>query len=73
MTRVGGLPDIINDGENGLISEPGDPADLAMKITQVLADTALSRRLGSRAREMAETRYSWEATARTIKAVCERL
>ncbi len=44
--RAGGIPDIVEDGVNGLLVEPGDVAGLAAAIERVLADHDLAARLG---------------------------
>ncbi len=50
-TRVGGLPDLVEDGVSGLLVPPRDPAALAAGISSLLADDALRRRIGEGARE----------------------
>ena len=49
-SRVGGIPDLVRDGENGLLVEPDDPAALAKAILRVLSDPELAARLGAEAR-----------------------
>lgn len=44
-TRVGGIPDVIEDGRNGLLVDEGDPARLAQAIDRLSGDPALVRRL----------------------------
>ena len=44
-TPTGGTPEIVVDGENGLLFTPGDPDDLARKITLLLGDPAMRRKL----------------------------
>ena len=58
-TRVGGIPDLVHDGENGLLVEPGDTAALADALVRILRDGELAERLAARARESAEP---WLAT-----------
>lgn len=50
-SRVGGIPDLIQDGETGLLVEPRSPAALEGAIGRVLADRGLRNRIGRRARE----------------------
>jgi glycosyltransferase involved in cell wall biosynthesis len=50
-SRVGGMLDCIVDNENGLLSTPADPADIAAKLQRVIDDPALRARLGERARQ----------------------
>ena len=58
-TRVGGIPDLVRDGENGLLVEPGDTAALAEALVRILGGRELAERLAARARESAEP---WLAT-----------
>jgi glycosyltransferase involved in cell wall biosynthesis len=50
-SRVGGIPDLVHDGENGLLVDPDDAAGLADTLERVLADPALASRLGASGRE----------------------
>jgi glycosyltransferase involved in cell wall biosynthesis len=47
--RADGVADILRDGENGFLSEPGDWAGLAAKVAGALQDPVLRRRLGAAA------------------------
>ena len=49
-SRVGGIPDLVRDGENGLLVEPEDPEALAEALRRVLSDGELAARLGAEAR-----------------------
>lgn len=53
-TPVGGIPDIVVDGENGLLVQPGDTAALAAAIKRIADDAALRQRLGGQARTSVE-------------------
>ena len=44
-TSVGGVPEIVRDGENGLLVPPGDPAALAAALRRFLGDAELRERL----------------------------
>ena len=48
-TSVGGVPLVVNDGENGLIVPPGDPEGLVDALERVGSDPGLRDRLGARA------------------------
>lgn len=61
---IGGLSEIIKDGETGLLAEPGDPDDLAMKITKLLDHRELAARLGESAARDAERRFHPDVIAR---------
>src|SRR5439155_10177967 len=53
-SRVGGIRDLVRDGENGLLVEPGDGGALADALVRVLAERELAERLGAVARPSAE-------------------
>jgi len=65
-TRVSGIPELIDDGMNGLLAEPGDVQGLARKIEQVLGDPALRERLGRAAREKVEHGFYVQDTAEVL-------
>jgi glycosyltransferase involved in cell wall biosynthesis len=50
-TAVGGVPEVVHDGENGLLVPPNDPEALAGAMRALLADDALRARLASAARQ----------------------
>ena len=60
-TRVSGAVELIRDGENGLLVDPGDVAGLARALERVLGDPALAEALGRRARDLVTRRYSQSA------------
>jgi glycosyltransferase involved in cell wall biosynthesis len=57
-TRVGGLPSLITEGEEGFLVPPGDVPGLAESLGKVLADPTLARALGRRARERVRAAFS---------------
>lgn len=65
-TRVGAIPEVIDDGESGLLVAPGDPEALAQALLRLLDDPDLALRLGRRAREDALGRFAWKTVAETI-------
>jgi glycogen(starch) synthase len=58
-SRVGGLPEIILDGETGLLVEPEHPGELAKAIFRLLGDPEQATRMGKAARERVTTCFSW--------------
>jgi len=58
-SRIGGLPFTVPDGATGLLCEPGDPADLAAKLSALLDDHELRERLGTAGRRRFEEHYAW--------------
>jgi len=72
-TRVGGMPEIMVDGETGLLVPPADADALAGAIVRVLADPELARRLGEAGRARAVERYSWDVIADATTGLHRRL
>ncbi|HTO10738.1 MAG TPA: glycosyltransferase, partial [Candidatus Binatia bacterium] len=68
-TRVGGTPELIEDGESGLLVPRADPAALAAAIERLLDDPALAARLGEAARRRVETRFAPEASVDRLLAL----
>jgi len=66
-TRVGGVPDLIEDGISGLLVEPANAPALAGAIERVLSDDALRSRLGRAARARIETHFSDDVIAARIE------
>jgi len=57
-TRIGGIPELIADGETGLLSRPEPPA-LADALVRLLSDRHLAQALGTQARRAAVHTFSW--------------
>lgn len=72
-TPVGGIPQAVHDGENGLLVEPGNVDALAAALRRVLADSTLRVRLGQAARRTIEKSYSLEAALTQLFAIYARL
>ena len=68
-SRIGGVPEIIDDGVNGLLFEPWDSKGLAETLNNLLCDPDLAEDLGRRAHLSAEESYDWSKVARRIEEV----
>lgn len=71
-TRVGGLPEILTDGEDALLIPPESPRDLAEALGRLLDDPRLRESLAAGGRRIAEA-HSWPAIARRTEAVFAEL
>ena len=71
--RVSAIPEIVGDGETGLLVPPDDPAALRRAIERLLGDADLRRRLGEAGRERARTEFSVERMASCTLAVYREL
>ncbi|HVM69821.1 MAG TPA: glycosyltransferase family 4 protein [Gaiellaceae bacterium] len=72
-SAVGGVPELVVDGETGLLVPPGDADALAAALRLVLEDADLRRRLGSAGRERAQRAFGLERFRREHLALYERL
>jgi glycosyltransferase involved in cell wall biosynthesis len=66
VSRVGGLPEIVADGETGVVVPPEDSAALARAIVELARDPDRARTLGAAARQRAVGSFSAEAAADRI-------
>jgi N-acetyl-alpha-D-glucosaminyl L-malate synthase BshA len=57
-SRVGGLPEVVDDGDTGFLSPVGDVDKMAADASRLLTDEELRREMGQRARASATSRYS---------------
>ena len=57
-SRVGGVPEVVDDGETGFLSETGDIEKMADDAARLLADEKFRSNMGRRARESAISRYN---------------
>jgi glycosyltransferase involved in cell wall biosynthesis len=65
-TRVGGVPELVEEDETGILVEPGDAAALAQAIIRLLADESLRERMGRRAVKRAVELFSWDHICHTL-------
>jgi glycosyltransferase involved in cell wall biosynthesis len=71
-TSVGGLRDLVVDGETGLVVPPRDAPALREALERLLGDRELRRRLGAGGRERARLHFSWHTvTDATLAAYAE--
>lgn len=72
-TPVGGVKDILQHRQNGLVVQPGDPGQLFEALDALMNDTALAVRLGDAARHTAQHRYSAEIVTEAYAVLFERI
>lgn len=63
VARTGGLAEIVEGTDAGLLFEPGNHHDLAGRIEAVLSDPALAASMTARAAQLIADRYTWDAIA----------
>lgn len=67
-SRVGGIPDMLEDSQTGLLVGPRDPDGLALAILRLLEDRELSSSISEQAKIIATERYApWSVAAKTVE------
>ena len=73
-SRIGGLAEVVVDGETGFLVPPGDTEALADRLARLVSDRRLAARLGANARDLVVQRYTWRAfAARCLAAYYQTL
>lgn len=70
-TRAGAVPEVLEQGADGMLVPPGDSTQLAAAIVKFLTDPDLRRRYGALAQQRVRDRYSSEAMAKQYVAIYE--
>ena len=71
-TPVGGIPDLIKDGETGFIMENNSPECIAENIIRVLGHPNLEK-IVKNARELVEKEFTYEAAVERYKKILENI
>ena len=72
-SRVGGIPQVVEDGVTGLLVEPGEPGVLASALGRLIGDPALSAKLGAAARLKVEEEFGGAAFESAMISLYEKL
>jgi starch synthase len=72
-TRVGGIPEVVDDGVTGVLVPPSDPRALAEAVNRLLADPSLAAAMGRAGRQRVEQHFTWTSVAERTLAVYEHL
>ncbi len=72
-TRVGGIPEVVTDGETGLLVPPKDARELAQSLLWLKNHPEEGKSMGQRGRELVAARFSLENMARQVEAVYDRI
>ena len=72
-TRVGGIPEVVEDGVSGLLASPGDVEGLASRLEALIHDGPRRRALGEAGRARARERFSADVIVPRYEALYRRL
>jgi glycogen synthase len=72
-TRVGGIPEVVEEGRTALLVPSGNVPALRAALSAVLADPKRARELGAAGRARVEERFSWRRTADSVRQVYREL
>ncbi len=70
-SRVGGIPELVRDGIEGILVEHGDVRSLAGAISRILDDSSLAEKMGQAGRDRIKP-FSWDSAADTVLAEYQR-
>jgi glycosyltransferase involved in cell wall biosynthesis len=71
--RMGSIADVVEDGQSGLLFEPGDVTQLVTAITRIGGDPGFSSRLASNGRARVEARFDEALSVATLRRELELL
>lgn len=72
-TAVGGVPELVVEGETGYLVPPRDPQRLARRVIEVLSDSEARKRMGSAARDRVHTEFSLKASIAAAERALEEV
>jgi len=72
-SRVGGVPEVLQDGRTGLLVPPGDEDALTEVIVRLAGDRDLCRKMGEAGRKFVAAEYQWERSLDMMTSLYERL
>jgi len=58
-TKVGGIPELLVDNENGFVIAPGDSTELTQRLLVLLQDAKLAKEMGDCGRKLIEEKFDW--------------
>jgi len=72
-SRMGQINEILREGENGLLCEPDDIHQMTKKISELIANPDLIKKLGVQARTDVLKHYTWKKRGKQLSALCEEV
>lgn len=72
-TRVGGIPEVVEDGISGILVKPDNPLEVSNAVKLLLQETALRQKMGRRGREIIEQRFGLNKMIESYSSVYSQL
>ena len=72
-SRLGQIAEVVQDGVNGFVSEPGDNTDYVRKLARLIQDQDLRTRVGHEAHRTIAAEHTWQKKAQAWTAICEEV
>jgi glycosyltransferase involved in cell wall biosynthesis len=72
-THVGGIPELVKHGINGLLVAPENPSDLALALQRLVDNPEEARRMGERGRDLTEAQFTLERKITETEELCSSL
>jgi glycosyltransferase involved in cell wall biosynthesis len=72
VTRKGGIPLAVKDGQNGLFIRPRNSNDIVEKVNLLLTNENLRNKMAKKARQIAEEKFSWEKIGKRFENIYEK-
>jgi len=69
-SKVGGIPELVQNGDNGLLVPPADPESLARAIIQLVENPEALRQMGIRGRELVEQKFTLDRKVLETEELC---
>jgi glycosyltransferase involved in cell wall biosynthesis len=71
--NVAALPEIIENGVDGILVAPEDSPGLTSSILNLLGDASLAKRIGEAARQKVATKFTWDLAAAQLEGIYEEI
>lgn len=72
-SNIGGLKDVVHDGKNGFLVEPGDVLNLAQKFLEIFSDEQILNKFANESLKIAQETFSWDIIAKTTVTTYKNL
>lgn len=72
VTRKGGIPLAVKDGQNGFFIKPRNSNDIADKVNKLLENDDLRKKMSIKAREIAEKKFSWKLISQKFENIYQK-